>query len=332
MKNKTIAYKIVVLLALLTLSACSSQTPTASSDAPGPQVEFPAKDITILVPSGAGAPTDVLAREMGKAIEELTDVSVTVENATGGSGGVQHSTIFAKPADGYTWGVFTAGHIMSLQGELGKEFPMEKFLFVSKIQDDTWFFAVRGDSPFNTFEEFVAHCKENPGKVTIGGGANGTGQHLATLQLERDLGIDVVYVPFDGSGENMPALLGGHIDATWTSIQTVVQFEGSGDMKPLATISEERFYDDTPTFAELGITIPFEQWRGIYLKAGTDEATTKAVSDLIRKVTQSESFVTYMNNTRFADRYMPYPEFDAYVRDFFTTSKESAEALLAMPK
>jgi tripartite-type tricarboxylate transporter receptor subunit TctC len=102
----------------------------------------------------------------------------------------------------------------------------------------------------------------------------------------------------------------------------------SKEIIPIATVSEERFYPDASTLLEHDVDNPFVQWRGIWVAAGTDSATARAISDLLYKASRSDSFVAYMNASFLVDSFIPYPEFDAYVREFFNALDGITKELL----
>ncbi len=316
MRGKKLPAIALAFALIFTLAVCSGASTASAAGA-----SFPAKMITIYNSSSAGSPADVMARQLAKSIEQLTGQTVVVENATGGNGGIMFGSVQAKPADGYTWGSFTAGQISQLLSGLDKTFPIDSFQFVSNIQSDVFALNVAQDAPWNTLAELIAWAKENPGKLTIGGQGSGTSGYLAAAVFAKGAGINMVYMPYDGAADTARNLLGKHVLSGFLGPTAAKEFIEAGQIKMLAVTGDKRVSQrpQVPTFAEFGCSVPFSQYRGIYVKKGVDPATVQAISDLIRKATLTDSFVAYMKSIDAGDAYMDHATFDAHVRADYET-------------
>ena len=343
MRNKKLSVIAIVLVLMLVLVACDSSpapapaapaTPEApAGDAPDTadanvEVDFPTRAITIYNSSAAGSPADIMARELARAVEGLTGQSVNVVNATGGGGGVMFGSVMGQPTDGYTWGSFTAGQIITLQAGLYRDFPMENFTWVSNIQVDHFGLFLSTDSPWSNLDEMVAWAQENPGQLQMGGQGTGSGQHLSALQLAYELDFDFVWVPFDGIGEIAAALLGGHVQVISGGPGALRPYVEAGQAIMLNSTGVNRPFPDTPTNDELGIYQPFTQYRGVFVQTGVDPAIVRAINDLIREATLTDSFVSYMNSIYMEDAFIPYTEYPAFVMADFAYLESAMENLL----
>ncbi|MCL2578644.1 MAG: tripartite tricarboxylate transporter substrate binding protein [Oscillospiraceae bacterium] len=327
----------IILVVILILAACGGSpaapapaapagTPAApAGDAGTAEVTFPTGPITIFNSSPAGAPADVMARELARSIEELTGVTVTVDNATGGGGGVMFGSVMARPTDGYTWGSFTAAQIVALQAGLSDDFPLDNFTWVSRIQNDHIGLAISTDSPFSDIHDLVAWAQANPGQLLIGGQGSGSGIHLSSLALGREAGFEFTYVPFDGGAEGLSALLGGHVDALMVGPTIIRPYYEAGQAIMITSTGESRPFAETPTNSELGFDIPFTQYRGIFVQTGVDPAIVQAIADLIYEATLTESFQTYLELVELEREFLGPEDF----RDFVLADFADLEATIA---
>ena len=342
MKKRNISLIALLVVFALVLAACGGSpapapaAPAAPATPAAPagyqpaaeqaEVQFPTRPITIYNSSPAGAPADVMARELARSIEDLTGVTVTVVNATGGGGGVMFGSVMAQPTDGYTWGSFTAAQIVSLQAGLSADFPIENFTWVSRIQNDHIGLAITTDAPFNSIEELIEFSRTN--SVLIGGQGSGSGIHLSTLALGREAGFDFTYVPFDGGAEGISALLGGHVHALMVGPTIIRPYYEAGQSRMITSTGDARPFADTPTNNELGFYIPFTQYRGIFVQTGVDPAIIQAISDLIYEATLTQSFTDYLELVHLDRAFMGPEEFGQFVlADFAYLETTIAELL-----
>ena len=350
MKKRTLSVIALIVALLFVLAACDTPGTTTTPNQPATQgtpatgpagnadtdddedepagIDFPTREITIYNSSAAGSPADIMARQLALSVEEITGQRVTVVNATGGGGGVMFGSVMGQPTDGYTWGSFTAGQIITLQAGLYRDFPMENFTWVSNIQVDHFGLFLSTDSPWNNLDEMVAWAQENPGQLQMGGQGTGSGQHLSALQLAYELDFDFVWVPFDGIGEIASALLGGHVQVISGGPGALRPYVEAGQAIMLNSTGVNRPFPDTPTNDELGIYQPFTQYRGIFVQTGVDPQIVRAISNLVREATLSDSFVEYMNSIYMEDAFMDYTEYPAFVMADFAYLASAMENLL----
>ena len=205
MKNvkKLFAALLVTAMALSTLTACGSKTETLSADASTDSdnsaatttVDYPTKDITVVVPYGAGGTTDLCVRGVLDAVDKsVVTKNFIVSNVTGGSGLVGASQFVNAKSDGYTIGVLNCDLV--LNNVLGNtDITSDQFVPLACIENDPYLFVVSKDAPYQTFEEFVDYAKAHPGEVTVADTGAGAAPHLAYLALTQDLGLDLKVGP-----------------------------------------------------------------------------------------------------------------------------------------
>ena len=209
MKNvkKLFAALLVTAMALSTLTACGSKTETPSTDASTDSdnsaatttVDYPTKDITVVVPYGAGGTTDLCVRGVLDAVDKsVVTKNFIVSNVTGGSGLVGASQFVNAKSDGYTIGVLNCDLV--LNNVLGNtDITSDQFVPLACIENDPYLFVVSKDAPYQTFEEFVDYAKAHPGEVTVadrgivaGGQAGGRDEHSHGDRQQHQRDADVI--------------------------------------------------------------------------------------------------------------------------------------------
>lgn len=250
--------------------------------------DFPEESVRIIVPYGPGGTSDTVTRAFAPAFEEALGQTVIVENISGSSGVTGTERLARSKADGYTLGVLansitsTVPHIIDTNYH-----PSESFAAISQVVEGVTPFAVRGDFPVDTMQEFIDYAKENPG-VTYASSGIGSNGHLCPALMSNDLGLNMQHVPFSGSRDSINSLLGGHVDAACDP--GTVQAAEAGSIKALTVMNKERWetLPDVPTYKEVtGEEPPIVLYYSLVAPAGTpddviqvlNEATEAALSD-----------------------------------------------------
>ncbi|NYT36389.1 tripartite tricarboxylate transporter substrate binding protein [Allopusillimonas soli] len=270
------------LLAGVIAGVCST-TAAASSN-------YPSAPIKLVVPWSPGGATDVLGRLIAKGLTERIGQTVVVENHAGAGGNIGTASFVREKPDGYTLLVATSSTNAAnphLYKHLGFD-PAKDFspiAFVAKIPN---VLEVPKDSSFKTYKDLMDYAKAHPGKLNYGSAGVGSSQHLAASLLKHLTGINVVHIPFKGSGPAASALMGGQLDFM-IDTGSVNQVK-AGSLRALAVASEERTaaLPKVPTFAELGLPdmIAFA-WYGIVAPAGTPDEIVSYLNKEINAVVQS---------------------------------------------
>lgn len=250
--------------------------------------QFPQRPVTYVIPFDPGGESDTTARMQQEALEAALGVSVQITNQAGGGGAVAWSDHQRSTApDGYEIiGVNIPHIIVQPMQRTDAGFETDGFDFITFFQFTPNAVIVDKDSPFETLEELLAFAKENPGAVTVGGSGSQSANHLGTLMLEQEAGVDLTYVPFTGTGSAVPALLGGHVGALMSYTPVAVQYQD--EVRTLAVAAEERppFLPDTPTLPELGYDVVMGAYRGVAAPAGTPDEAMNVLIDAFAQVTE----------------------------------------------
>jgi len=240
------------------------------------------------VPYAAGGLPDTMTRIVGVHASELLGQQIVVENR-GGAGGISGSEAVAKaPADGYTLLIADVGQVAINQhifSSLPYD-PRKDFAPVTLIGTSALFLALHPSVPASNFKELVAYIKANPNKVNYGSSGVGSIHHLATEALAHALGLKIVHVPYKGTGQAVPALLGGQVAMLYSSLPSLEAQIKAGKVKMVAisTLRRSPQAPDVPTVAEMGVPgYDFAPQIGVLAPAGTPPAVVQKLSTELAK-------------------------------------------------
>ncbi|CUJ20385.1 Bug family tripartite tricarboxylate transporter substrate binding protein [Achromobacter dolens] len=257
----------------LTLAAApllSSAPFSAHADA------WPQRPIRLLVPYGPGGSSDVVARAVAVEMSRDLGQQVIVENKGGGQGSIATVEAARARPDGYT---LILGHVGTLavnptmMPNLSYD-PRRDFAPIILLAKLPMVFAVGAKVPAATLPEFVALARAKPGVLNYGSAGNGSAGHLAFEMLKTAAAIDVVHVPYKGTGAQVTDLLAGNIDAAAAGIPGLLPHAQAGKIKIVAVGSAQRLpiLPDVPTVAEQGYPgFESSQWFGLLAPAGTPQ-------------------------------------------------------------
>jgi tripartite-type tricarboxylate transporter receptor subunit TctC len=250
---------LAVLAAVLLAAPCLAQN-------------YPARPVHLVVPYTPGTGADILARLLGPKLGERWNVAVPTENKPGATGVIGTELVAKSPADGHTLLVVATsfGTTPALRSKLPFD-PVKSFTPVSLVATSGLAVVVHPGLPARDMREFIELAKREPGKLHYSSPGNGGPQHLAMELLKLETGIDLVHVPYKGASGAMQDLVGGHVQATISSVQTAYPLVQAGKLRALALMSAERSpaYPDVPTMKEQGLPgLEVETWYGIFAPAG----------------------------------------------------------------
>ena len=250
------------------------------------QTTWPAKPVRFVVPFPPGQAADIFARLMAEKLTDVWKQQVVVENKAGGSG--IPATEYAKnaPPDGYTLMVVSSGTFgvnPSLFPDLPYR-PLVDFLPISNIFLVPLVIVAHPSFPANTLPELIELARKDPGKYSYASAGPGTSQHLSMELFKLKAGIDVVHVPYKGSGPAMADLLGGHVKLMMDSTAAALGAISDGRIKALALTTARRAappLDKIPPIAETLPGFDAAGWSGLAAPARTPlEIVAKVNRDL----------------------------------------------------
>jgi tripartite-type tricarboxylate transporter receptor subunit TctC len=291
--------------------------------------QFPTRPVTLIVPWPAGGSTDIGMRALANATEKHLGQPIVIENRAGaggtiGPGGMASS---AKP-DGYTVSqlpitVFRMPFIQKTSFD-----PTKDFTYIIHVTGYTFGVVVKSDSPWKTFQEFLADAKANPGKIDYGSPGVGTSLHITMEQIAKQQGIKWTHIPFKGNAENMNALMGGHIHAVADSTGWG-PLVNAGTFRLLVTWGAERTknWPDVPTLKETGINMVSNSPFGIGGPKGMDPAVVKILHDAFKKGMEEQSYKDAMVKLDQEAFYLSTADYHAYAAKQVAEQKQLVEEL-----
>ena len=235
---------------------------------------YPNRPIKMLVPFTPGGGTDILARIVAAKMSEGLGQQVVIENRPGANTIVATEALVRSPHDGYTLLMQTnnfASNATLYAGKLSYD-TIKDVDPVSRVADNPHVLVVHPSVPVTNLKEFIAFAKAKPGYITFASAGSGTVNHLTGELLKMQAGIDMLHVPYKGSGSIMPDLLGGQVLALFAAMPTVTGHIREGKLRAIAVTTPKRFrgLPNVPTIAESGYPgYDFSSWFGILAPAGT---------------------------------------------------------------
>jgi tripartite-type tricarboxylate transporter receptor subunit TctC len=248
--------------------------------------EFPSHPIRILVPYTAGGPSDVGTRLMSDPLARHLGQPLVIENKGGAAGLVGTEAFLAAAPDGYTLLVGAIGPFAIIPAAKAVRYDPEKdFVPLALVWRSSQVLVVNNKLGIKTLQDFVAHAKANPGKVTVGSAGIGSITHMSIELLQQEAGISLIHVPYRSTGGTLPAVLGGQIDAAFADVTLIPEFVKSGALTAIAITAPERSHvlPDLPTTAEGGLPrVDTQNWFGLVASPQTPPAALaklKAAAD-----------------------------------------------------
>lgn len=246
---------------------------------------FPTRPIRLIVPYAPGGGADTLARGIGQKLSETLGYSVVIDNR-GGGGTVLGSDLAAKsPPDGHTIILVASTHavVSTLHKKLPYD-PIKDFAPVVRVASAPNILALHPSVPAGSVKELVALAKSRPGQLVYASSGNGGGSHLAMELFKSIAHIDLLHVPYKGSGPAVIDLLSGQVKLMFGGMISTLNHVRSGRLKALAVSSAKRSpaAPDLPTIAESGYPgYEAATWYGVLAPAGTPRAVVlKLNSDI----------------------------------------------------
>jgi len=261
---------------------------------------WPSRSVSIIVPFPAGGTTDVLARALGQELSKTLGQPVVVENKPGAGATLGADYVAKSKADGYTLLMGAVHHTIatSVYRKLGYDFEKD-FAPITTVALVPNVLVVNPQVPAKTVQELLAQAKAQPGKLTYGSNGTGTGQHLIGAQFEGMGGVQLLHVPYKGSGPLTTDLLGGQISMSFDTVTPVLPHIKAGKLRALAVTTAKRSValPDVPTLEEAGLPgFDMGTWFGMLAPAGTPKDIVARLNADMVKIIQSPEFRKKMDD------------------------------------
>lgn len=281
-------------------------------------VSYPSKPVKILVGYVAGGPTDLTARLIANKLQTALGQPFVVDNKPGAGSNIASEQLAASPADGYT--LMVAASQMTWNSALYKNVrydPLRSFAPISKIMSSPAVLVVNPNLPFKSVSDLILQGKKSSVPLSYASSGSGTVPHLSGELFKAVTGLQMVHVPYRGAGPALNDLLSGHVDVSFLTALSAMQFVKQGKLSALAVVSNRRIpqLPSVPTLKEAGIAgVDLESWNGLFAPAGTPPEIVQKLGNAVvailkdpevRKVFEEQA-ATPIGNTP--------NEFDAEVR------------------
>ncbi len=238
------------------------------------QQNYPTKAIRFIVTFPPGGSSDLIARALAPVLSERLRQQVLVENRPGAGGNIGMEIVARAAPDGYTMGLGAAGALaanVSLYPKMAYD-PVKDFAPVSNVAFVPFFLVANPSLPANNLQELVALASAKPGELMLGYGGNGTAMHLSGELFKLMAKVQLVNVPYKGSGPAAVDTVAGQLPLAMVDVASALSQVKAGRLKALAVTTSKRISaaPDVPTFAEAGLP-GYEAvgWFGVVMPAGT---------------------------------------------------------------
>ena len=262
--------------------------------------DWPTKNVRIIVPFGAGATPDTIARMIADKLAAKLGHSFIVENKPGASGMLGTDVVAKAEPDGYTIGVSIGGPL-AINTLLFSKMPYDPFkdlALITILTNQPSALAVPANLGVNSVAELVALIRKDPGKYSFGSIGNGSLSHLAMEAIAIKSDAKLVHIPYGSSPQAMTAVIRGDVQMVVMPAISVLPHVQQGTVKMLAVTTAKRssLLPDVPTLKESGIDLEADAWNGLVAPAGTPqpilEKIRREVVEAIKSPELREKFAT----------------------------------------
>ena len=280
---------------------------------------FPDHAITLIVPNPPGGLVDTSARLLSEPLSRVLNETVIVENKPGASGNTAYQFVAKAKPDGYTLLISYSGYHVgnpALMDKLPWD-PLKDFAPIALLTVSTNVIAVHPSIPVNNLKELIAYAKANPGKLNYASQGNGSVSHIGTEIFKQTTGIEMVHVPYKGSGPAIQDVLAGQVQVFITTPPSVMQHVQSGKLKGLAVTGKTRHpsMPNVPTTAEAGLpSFQLESWVALYAPASTPAPVIAKLSEAVKKSLEQAEVKQRADTAGVELRYLNPQQMDALLK------------------
>jgi len=261
---------------------------------------YPNRPIKFVVPYAAGGLPDTVARIFAQRLGDKLGQSVVVDNRPGANGVVAAQAIATAPKDGYTF-LVTDGSMFSVNPAIYKNLGYDykrDFMPVSLAARAPLYLALNPTVAANTFAEFIALVKAKPGVFNYGSSGIGSTHHLTMEAMKASLGLQITHVPFKGTGQSVPALIGGQVDVLFSALPSLAGFVKGGQVKLIANNAARRSSQE-PNIPAIAETIPgfdFAPIVGILAGTGTPASAIDRIAAEMALIVKMPEVIQLLTN------------------------------------
>ena len=282
-------------------------------------LDYPTRPVSIVVAFTPGGPSDVIARIVGKRLQEMLGQPFIIENRPGAGGNIAAEQVANATGDGYTL-LMGNNSILATNAALYRKInydPERDFIPITLIGTQANILVVNPSVPAKTMAELIALAKASPGRLNFASSGHGAAAHLAGELFRAEAKIDIVHVAYKGAAPALQDVIAGHVHMMFATAASVIEHIKQGKVRALAVTTPKRtaLLPDLPTVDELGIKgFDATTWHGLVAPAGTSRdiidklhhTTAVALNDPAVRKTLTDLGVDIVANTP--------KEFEAYIK------------------
>ncbi len=255
--------------------------------------EFPERPVSMVVPFSAGGPTDTVARSLAEAMRESLGETVLVENKGGAGGTIGVSHVARSKPDGHTILLMHIGFSTAQSLYKNPGYSSESFEPIGLVLDVPMTIIARSDFPADNIEELIEYIKANADKVSLANAGIGAASHLCGTMFSSAVGVDLLTIPYKGTGPAMNDLLGKQVDILCDQTTNTSQHIKAGTVKAYAVTSKERVptLPDLPTMHESGYeNFEIGIWHGMWAPKGTPQPALEKLQKALQDGLANKAF------------------------------------------
>jgi len=254
---------------------------------PAAAQDYPSRPVKMIVPFGAGGPTDIFTRALGEELHRALKQPFVLENRPGAGTIIGSEAAAKSPPDGYTLLMISATQTTTETLVPNKSFKlMRDFVPVASVMSSELVMVVHPSVPVNNVQEFIALAKAKPGKLNYASSGVGSNYHMAGELFKNVTGTDIQHVPYKGSTGARNDIISGQVEMMFDSLPSMAPMIQAGRVKALATTGKSRsaILRDVPTLIEAGVPHEATIWLGVMAPAGTPQAIVDLLNTEINKI------------------------------------------------
>ena len=284
------------------------------------------KQIQYIIPFPAAGESDIVARMQSDIAMKKFNQSMIVINRAGAGGALVWSQLNTYPVDGTNIIGVNIPHIILQPLQEGIQYKTDDINAIYFYHYTPDALMVSADSPFKTYQEFIAAAKKDPGKLTLAGSSQYSANHMATERLNRLAGVKVEYVPFKGTGDLITSLIGMHVSGAMGYLPLAIQQKGKVRTLAIATEKRHPALPDVPTFKELGLNWVDGAYRGVAMPKATPKLIQQKMSDFIGKLNADLEAKKKLEDLGFVLVDVPVDKIPAFMKEKTPIALEDAKS------
>jgi tripartite-type tricarboxylate transporter receptor subunit TctC len=313
--------KLFKLLSVL-LSACLISFGLLSTANAQP---FPDRTIQYIIPFPPAGESDLVARYQADISAKKFRQPMVVMNRAGAGGALVWSTLNTYPADGTTVVGVNIPHTILQPLQEGIQYKTEDINAIYYYHFTPDALMVSADSPYKTYQEFIAAAKKDPGKMTLAGSAQFSANHMAVERLNKLAGVKITYIPFKGTGDLITALIGMHVDGAMGYLPLAIQQKGKVRTLAVATEKRNPALPDVPTFKELGLNWVDGAYRGVAVPKATPLVLQQKMSDYFAQLNADPETKKKLEDSGFVIVDIPLAKMPAFMKEKTAQAMDDAK-------